>query len=296
MAATTWKGHITFGMVSIPVKMVTAARPQTVSFNQLHKTDHSRVKQMLFSATTDQPVPRSEIVKGFEYEKDRYVVIEDEDIKKITPKTAKVMEILEFVPADELDAVYLESSYYLHPDEAGEKAYTLLFKAMQETNHMAVAKITMHNREHVIVLRPGKHGILLHTMYYQDEVRAMDEFRTNTGMVQDKELLMAKSLVMALEGHFEPEKYKDTYRDTLRQMIDAKVKGKEVVAPPAAQELAPVIDIMEALKSSLSALKKPAATVQKEEEAEPEQQLLLTGTDNAPASGKRKPRSSAKRA
>jgi DNA end-binding protein Ku len=295
MAATTWKGHITFGMVSIPVKMVTAARPETVSFNQLHKTDHSRVKQVLFSTTTDQPVPRSELVKGFEYEKDRYVVIEDEDIKKITPKTAKVMEILEFVPTPELDAVYLDSSYYLQPDEAGEKAYTLLYKAMKESGHVAIAKITMHNREHVVVVRPGKHGILLHTMFYQDEVRATDEFRTNTTLVQDKELMMAKSLVMALEGHFEPEKYKDTYRETLRQMIDAKVKGKEVVAPPAAQELAPVIDIMEALKNSLSALKKPAvAEQQSEEEAESGQQLLLTGTDNTPT--KRKPRSTAKRA
>jgi DNA end-binding protein Ku len=295
MAATTWKGHITFGMVSIPVKMVTAARPETVSFNQLHKADHSRVKQVLFSVATDKPVPRSELVKGYEYEKDRYVVIEDEDIKKITPKTAKVMEILEFVPSEELDAVYLDSSYYLQPDEAGEKAYTLLYKAMKESGHFAIAKITMHNREHVVVLRPGRHGILLHTMFYQDEVRATDEFRTNTSIVQEKELAMAKSLVMALEGHFEPEKYKDTYRDTLRSMIDAKVKGKEVVAPPAAQELAPVIDIMEALKNSLSAIKKPAAVSKKsEEEAEPEQQLLLTGTDDA--APKRKPRSAAKRA
>jgi DNA end-binding protein Ku len=272
MAATTWKGHITFGMVSIPVKMVTAARPETVSFNQLHKTDHSRVKQVLFSAATDKPVPRSELVKGYEYEKDHYVVIDDEDIKKITPKTAKVMEILEFVPDAELDAVYLDSSYYLQPDEAGEKAYTLLYKAMKDSGHFGIAKITMHNREHVVVLRPGKHGILLHTMFYQDEVRATDEFRTHTDIVQDKELTMAKSLVMALAGHFEPEKYKDTYRDTLRNMIDAKIKGKEVVAPPASQELAPVIDIMEALKNSLSSLKKPAAAAAHEEEEEPAQQ------------------------
>ena len=286
MAATTWKGHITFGMVSIPVKMVTAARPETVSYNQLHKTDDSRVKQVLFSASTDQPVPRSELVKGFEYEKDRYVVIDDEDIKKITPKTAKVMEILEFVPTPELDAVYLDSSYYLQPDEAGEKAYTLLFKAMKESEHVAIAKITMHNREHVVVLRPGKHRILLHTMLYQDEVRAMDEFRTDTGAVQDKELMMAKSLVMALASHFEPEKYKDTYRETLRNMIDAKVKGREVVAAPAAQELAPVIDIMEALKNSLSLLKKPASAAAVEEE--------LAGTGDA--GPKSKLRSVAKRA
>lgn len=297
MAATTWKGHITFGMVSIPVKMSTAARPETVSFNQLHKADHSRVKQVLYSASTDQPVPRSELVKGYEYEKDRYVVIEEDDIKKITPKTAKVMEILEFVPSAELDSVYLDSSYYLQPDEAGEKAYTLLYTAMKESAHFAIAKITMHNREHVVVLRPGRHGIVLHTMFYQDEVRAIDEFRTNTGIVQEKELLMAKSLVQALAGHFEPEKYKDTYRASLRAMIDAKIKGQEVVAAPAAQELAPVIDIMEALKSSLSALKKPAAAEPAALDANDDEapaQLLLTGTDDAAPKRVAKPR--AKRA
>ncbi len=265
MGATTWKGHITFGMVSIPVKMVTAARPETISFTRLTKADHSRVKQMLFSVSTNESVPSSELVKAYEYEKDRYVLIDDEDIKKITPKTASVMEILEFVPTNELDAVYLDSSYYVQPDAAGEKAYTLLYKAMKESEHVAVAKITMHNREHVVVLRPGKQGILLHTMFYQDEVKATDEFRSDTGMVQEKELLMAKSLVMALAGHFEPEKYKDTYRETLRGMIDSKLKGKEIVAPPGAQELAPVIDIMEALKNSLSALKKPAAAAAEEE-------------------------------
>jgi DNA end-binding protein Ku len=263
--------------------MTAAARPETISFNQLHKSDHSRVKQVLFCQAEDKPVPRSELVKGYEYEKDRYVVIEEEDLKKITPKTAKVMEILEFVPAVEVDSVYLENSFYLEPDEAGEKAYTLLFSAMKETGHTAIAKITMHNREHVVVLRCGKHGMILHTMYYQDEVRALDEFRANTGMVQDKELAMAKSLVAALAGSFEPDKYKDTYRDTLRTMIDAKIRGKEVVAAPVAQELAPVIDIMEALKSSLSALKKPAAAEAAPpagQETEPAQ-FQLTGTDNA---------------
>jgi DNA end-binding protein Ku len=187
--------------------------------------------------------------KGCEYEKDHYVVIDDEDIKKITPKTAKVMEILSscWMPTRRR---YLDSSYYLQPDEAGEKAYTLLYKAMKDSGHFGIAKITMHNREHVVVLRPGKHGILLHTMFYQDEVRATDEFRTHTDIVQDKELTMAKSLVMALAGHFEPEKYKDTYRDTLRNMIDAKIKGKGSRGAASLAGLAPVIDIMEALKTA----------------------------------------------
>jgi DNA end-binding protein Ku len=261
MATSLWKGHITFGLISLPVRLQAAARPETVSFNQLTKGTHSRVKQQLVSALDGTVVSRSELVKGYEYEKDKYVVIEDEDIKKIQPKTAKVMEILEFVPANEVDSIYLESSYYLHPEEAGEKAYTLLFQAMKETGHYGIARLTMHNREHIVVLRPGRFGMVLHTMYYQDEIRALDEFRTDTGNAKEIEVKMATQLVQGLSAHFDPEKYKDTYRETLKGMIEAKIAGKEVVAPPQAQELAPVVDIMEALKSSLAALKKPVVSI-----------------------------------
>src|SRR5713226_1033797 len=123
MASSVWKGHLTFGLVSMPVRLFSAARSETISFNLLHKSDHSRIKQVTCCQAEDKPVPRSELVKGYEYEKDRYVVIEDEDIKKVAPKTAKVMEILEFVKSAEVDPVYLESSYYIAPDEAGEKPY-----------------------------------------------------------------------------------------------------------------------------------------------------------------------------
>jgi len=261
MATSIWKGHITFGLISLPVRLQAAARSETVSFNQLHKTDHSRVKQVLFCITEDKQVSRSELVKGYEYEKDKYVVIDEEDIKKIQPKTAKVMEILEFVKSDQLDSIYLESSYYLHPDDAGEKAYTLLFEAMKRTGHVGIAKLTMHNREHIVILRPGRYGMVLHTMYYQDEIRALDEFRTTTTDLKDMELKMATQLVEGLAAEFDPEKYKDNYRETLKGMIEAKVAGREVVAAPQAQELAPVVDIMEALKSSLAALKKPVVSI-----------------------------------
>lgn len=261
MASTIWKGHITFGLVSLPVKLVAAARSETISFNQLHKPDNSRVRQVLYCIAEDKPVPRSELVKGYEYEKDRYVVIEDEDIKRIQPKTAKVMEILEFVKAGEMDPIILESSYYIQPDEAGEKPYALLFEAMRRSGYNAVAKLTMHNREHVVILRPGKHGMILHTMYYRDEIRAMDEFRTSTDQLQERELKMAESLIEALAAPFDHERYRDTYRETLRSMIDAKIAGEDVVAAPQEAELAPVIDIMEALKSSLASLKKPPAAV-----------------------------------
>jgi DNA end-binding protein Ku len=257
MASSVWKGHITFGLVSFPVRLFSAARSETLSFNQLHKDDHSRIRQVTYCQLEDKPVPRSELVKGYEYEKDRYVVIDDEDIKKVAPKTAKVMEILEFVKATDVDPVYLESSYYVAPDEGGEKPYALLFQAMRESNYFALAKVAMHNREHVIVLRPCAKGILSHTMYYQDEIRHVDEFRTDTSLVKDKELEMAKMLISSLEAEFEPQKYHDSYRENLRQMIDAKIEGKKVVETPEAH-IAPVIDIMEALKKSLAEKRKPA--------------------------------------
>src|SRR5215475_11562578 len=258
MAASTWKGHLTFGLVSFPIRLFSAARAETVSFNLLHKDDHSRIKQITYCQAEDKPVPRSELVKGYEYEKDQYVIIEDEDIKKVAPKTARVMEILEFVKAEGVDPIYLESSYYVAPDEGGEKPYALLFQALRESQYYALAKVAMHNREHIIILRPGSKGILSHTMYYQDEIRHVEEFRTDTSLVKDKELAMAKMLISSLEAEFEPQKYHDTYRENLQKMIEAKVEGKKVVETPT-PHIAPVIDIMEALKKSLAEKRKPAA-------------------------------------
>src|SRR4051794_7485412 len=257
MASSVWKGHLTFGLVSFPIRLFSAARSETISFNLLHKEDHSRIKQITYCQAEDKPVPRSDLVKGYEYEKDHYVVIDEEDIKNVAPKTARVMEILEFVKSDQVDPIYLESSYYVAPDEGGEKPYALLFQALRESQYYAVAKVAMHNREHIIVLRPGAKGILSHTMYYQDEIRQVEEFRTDTSQVKDKELALAKMLISALEAEFEPQKYRDSYRENLQKMIEDKIEGKKVVSPPA-EHIAPVIDIMEALKKSLADKRKPA--------------------------------------
>jgi DNA end-binding protein Ku len=275
MAASVWKGHLTFGLVTIPVRLFSAARSETISFNMLHKDDHSRIRQVTVCQAEDKPVSRNELVKGYEYEKDHYVVIDEEDIKKVAPKTAKVMEILEFVHADQVDPIYLESSYYMAPDEGGEKAYALLFEALRQSKFYAVAKVAMHNREHIIVLRPGAKGILTHTMYYQDEIRQVEEFRTDTSLVKDKELDMAKMLISSLEADFEPAKYHDTYRDNLQKMIEAKIEGKKVVATPTAT-VAPVIDIMEALKKSLAEKRKPAQVATLSASAEQEELPLET--------------------
>lgn len=261
MASTVWKGYLTFGLLSLPVKLYSAARSETVSFNQLHKADNSRVKQVLYCQLEDKPIPRSEIVKGYEYEKDKYVVIDEEEVKKVAPRTAKTMEVLEFVKAAEVDPIYFESSYYLAPDEAGEKPYALLFEALRKTGYVGVAKIAMHNREHIVILRPGGKGILLHTMYYRDEIRQVEEFRTDTSAVKEKELELAVNLVESLEAPFEPDKYKDGYRENLMAMIQAKIRGEEIVEVSAAQHKAPVVDILEALKMSLDQVKKPVRSV-----------------------------------
>src|SRR3954452_24218738 len=257
MAASVWKGHLTFCMVSFPIRLFSAARSETISFNLLHKEDHSRIRQVTYCALEDKPIPRTDTVKGYEYEKDHYVVIDEEDIKKVAPKTARVMEILEFVKWNEVDPIYLESSYYVAPDEGGEKPYALLFQALKDSEYYAVANVAMHNREHIIILRPGSKGILSHTMYFQDEIRQVEEFRTDTSLVKDKELAMAKMLISSLEADFEPQKYHDEYRLNLQRMIESKIEGKKVVAAPS-EHVAPVIDIMEALKKSLAEKRKPA--------------------------------------
>jgi len=259
MASTVWKGHLTFGLVSFPVRLYSAARGGSISFNLLHAADHSRIKQVIFCQAEDRPVPRSELVKGYEYEKDRYVEIDEEDIQKVAPKTAKVMEIQEFVKADQVDPVFLEASYYMAPDEGGEKPYALLFEALRQAGYYGVAKVAMHNREHVVILRPARKGILLHTMYYMDEIRQVDEFRTDTSLVREKELELAKTLINSLAEDFQPEKYHDTYRDNLQKMIEAKVEGRKVVETPT-PHVAQVVDIMEALRRSLAEKRKPAQT------------------------------------
>ena len=257
MASSVWKGHITFGLVSFPVRLSVAARGETIGFNQLHKADGSRIKQVIYCQTEDKPIPRSEIVKGYEYEKDRYVVIDDEDIKKVAPKTAKVMEILEFVKGSEVDPVYLESSYFMAPEEGGDKPYALLFEAMRDSGYYGVAKVAMHNREHIVIVRPAHKGLMLHTMYYRSEIRATEEFRTDVTQLKDKELALARNLIESLAEPFQPEKYHDAYKDNLEKMIQDKIEGHKIVETPT-PHIAPVIDIMEALKKSLEQ-RKPAA-------------------------------------
>lgn len=253
--SAVWSGHLTFGLVSIPIQLLTAARRKSVDLDLLHEADHSRIRQVLYCQAEDKPLERSELVKGFQYEKDHYVIIQAKELEEIKPKSAKVVEILEFIKAAEVDPIYLDASYYILPAEGGEKPYTLLYIAMQNTNLYALAQLTMHQREYTVLIRCGPRGLVLHTMFYADELRQEQAFRSEPRLVVEKELSLAKSLIETLAAPFEPQKYKDNYRFQLEQIIEAKQKGKRFVITPAAT-LAPVIDIMEALQKSLAQKKR----------------------------------------
>ena len=252
MAASVWSGYLTFGLISFPVRLFSGARGSRVSFHMLHRPDLTRIKQQLYCPNDDRVVQRNEIVKGFEYRKGEYVVIEPEEIKKIEPKTAKAMEVLEFVRAEDVDPIYFESSYYLVPDEAGRKPYALLSRAMEQSGYMGIAKLTMHNREYTVFLRPHRHGILLHTMYYKDEVRDVEQFGKEDVEVREAELKIAHQLIEALAGKFDPAKFHDTFEDNVKELIKAHLEGKEVTPVPKPAKMAPVTDLMAALKQSLA--------------------------------------------
>src|SRR5215831_4840035 len=271
MAATVWSGFLTFGLISMPVRLFSGVRSRGISFHMLHRDDHVRVKQQLICPEEEKVVDRSEIVKGFEYRKGEYVIIEPEEIKKIEPKTAKAMEILEFVKADDVDPIYFESSYFLMPEEAGRRPYALLTRALEETSYVAIAKLTMHNREYTVFLRPYKGGMMLHTMYYKEEVKDLEGFGAPDVELKDAEVKVAHQLIEALAGEWDPEKYKDSFQENLKQLIETKLEGGEVAEVERPKKLAPVVDLMAALKQSLAQMegkKKPAATAISEEPTE----------------------------
>jgi len=267
MAASVWSGYLTFGLISMPVKLFSGARSSGISFNMLHRDDLSRLKQQYVCLADGKVVERSDIVKGYEYRKDEYVVIEPEEIKKIEPKTAKTMEILEFVKADEVDPVFFESSYYMIPDEAGRRPYALLTKAMTESEYVAIAKLTMHNREYTVFLRPHDGGMMLHTMYYEEEIRKVEGFGAPDVELKEAEVKVANQLIEALATDFDPEKYHDTFQENLKKLIQAKLEGGTIAEVEKPKKLAPVVDLMSALKQSLADMegkKKPAATAPRE--------------------------------
>ncbi|HXN24993.1 MAG TPA: Ku protein [Candidatus Dormibacteraeota bacterium] len=261
MATSVWKGYLTFGLISIPIRLFSAGRSERIGLNQLHSVCNSRIRMPLYCPTCDRKVERSEIVKGYEYDKDQYVLFKEEELDKIEPESARSMEILEFVKIDEIDPLYYDSSYYMTPEEAGEKAYQLLLKAMEQSGYAAIAKLSMHQREHIVVIRPRAKGLTLHTMFYTNEIRQVAEYgRTETVQPKEQEQKLAMQLIESLAAPFQPEKYRDEYRERMLALIAAKQQGQEIAEAPHPQ-LAPVIDLMAALKKSLA--EKPAAPTKK---------------------------------
>lgn len=245
-----------------------AEEPSTARVSAAPQPILAPVKQVSVRSGSDEVLPEHSVVKGYEYEKGRFVALEREELKSVAPKTSTSMEIEEFVALSEVDPVYFETSYYVTPEEAGEKAYALLYRSMQTTGLVAVAQFAMHSREHVVVLRPGKHGLLAHTMFFASEVRADEEYRTDADAVADKELKLAETLIRSLATSFEPEKYRDTYRERLESMIAQKVEGQPVAPVETVSRPAAVVDIADALRRSLANLKKPATSDQQARKAE----------------------------
>ncbi len=250
----SWKGSITFGLVTIPVKMYTATVTREVKFNLLHAKDGGRIRYKRVCEKCGAEVPSSEIVKGYEISKNEYVILTDEDFEKIPLKTVKSIEIKQFFDPTELGIIYYSNFYYLAPDKGGEKAYYLLKEAMKATQSMAIGKIGMRGREHLVALRAFDGGILLAQLHYIDEIRNPAEI-PGWGIqidISEEELELAKQLVMAMKKPLKLEEYKDEYKEALLKLIEAKLAGKEITVT---EEATAAKSLMDALKASLEAVK-----------------------------------------
>ena len=253
-----WKGAISFGLVTIPVKLYSATETKDVSFHQVRRSDGSRIKYKRVSAVDGEEVPYGEIAKGYELSSGETVVLTDEDFSDLPLTTSRAIDVLQFVPLEQVDPIYFEKSYYLEPDKAGVKPYALLRDALDESGKVALVKVALRNRESLGTLRVRDGVFVLETMLWPDEVRTPDfGFLDDEVEVRPQELAMAGSLIETLSGDFDPGQYKDTYREALQQVIEAKVAGQEVVAPTEAQPTSgTVVDLMAALRASVEAAKK----------------------------------------
>ena len=255
MPRSIWNGLISFGMVSIPVKLFTATESKDISFHLLHRECNSRLKQLRWCPVCEREVEWGEIVRGYEWAKDQHVIMTDEDFEKLPLASKRTIELSAFVKAEEIDPVYYEKSYYLEPDDVGLKPFALLMKALREKGLTAVAKIAIRNKERLCALRPMDGTLMLETLYYPDEIRVERGVELPEVQVSDRELEMASTLIDLLADAFEPEKYEDEYRQALMAIIEAKLQGEEFVEAPAAAP-AKVTDLMAALKASVEAAKK----------------------------------------
>jgi DNA end-binding protein Ku len=258
---------ISFGLVSIPVKLYSAAESKNaLSFNQIHKKDGSRVKQQLISARTGEVVPREEIVKGYEFAKGQYVLFEPEELKALEAAATHAIDIVEFLKAEQIERRYLDKVYYLGTDKGGARAYKLLAQVLVDTGRVALGKYAARGKQYLVMVRPMDNGLVMEQLHYPDELRSFSEVPIDDAEVKPAELKLATQLVeQAASDEFHPENYKDEVRDRMLALIERKVEGEDITLAPTAEPEHKIIDIMEALKASLAAgnSRKPAQVAEK---------------------------------
>jgi DNA end-binding protein Ku len=256
MPASVWKGSIVLSLVSIPVSLYAAARSQRTYLHQIHKECNSRVRQPLFCPTCNRIVSRDEIVKGYEFDEGQYILMEDQEVKKLAAGSSKTLELLTFTKLKEIDPIFFDSSYFCLPEDAGKRAYQLLVKALEDTQTIGIGKLLMHQRDYTVFIRPYQHGLLLHTMYFANEIRNLPQFGVFEPVkLKPAEIKLTEQLIESLTEPFEPKKYHDEFQERLRKLIEAKQQGKNIEIPGKKQT--PVIDMMTALKKSLAAHSSP---------------------------------------
>ncbi|MBO0828810.1 MAG: Ku protein [Streptosporangiales bacterium] len=251
-----WKGAISFGLVSIPVKLYSATEERSVAFHQVHREDGGRIKYRRVCTVCGEEVAYSDIAKGYELPTGEMVILTDEDFADLPISSSRAVDVLKFVPLEQVDPIYFNKSYYLEPEGQGAKPYALLRDALEESGQIALVKIALRQREQLATLRVRDGVFVLETMLWPDEIRAAEfDFLDEDVEVRPQELAMAKSLIEQMSGDFEPEEYTDAYREALQAVIEAKVEGREVVAPEEPEEAGTVVDLMSALRASVEAAK-----------------------------------------
>jgi len=253
MASTLWKGHITFGLISIPIRLFAAARNEHTRFHEIHRECGTRIHHQLYCPYDERVVTRDEVALGYETDKDKYVLVEPDELKKIQPKSSRVMEILQFAKLADVDPIFFETSYFAVPEEGGKKAYALLLETLDTMEYAAIAQMTLHQRERTVVIRPYQRGLALHTIYYPNEIHAVKGYEQ--GDLKDlkkQEIALGEQFAKTLVKPFRPQEFHDEYQIRVKQLIESKAKGHAAPKPEQSKRLAPVIDLMSALKKSLA--------------------------------------------
>jgi len=253
MASTVWKGYVSFGLISVPIRLFVAAREEHIGFNQIHKECGTRVKQQLYCPHDERVVERSELAKGYQVDKDTYVLVTDEELKSLEAESSESMEIQQFVNLDDVDPVYYQTSYYTVPEDPGRRAYALILQGMEQLKLGAIAKITLHQREQIVMIRPYNKGLVLHTLYYPAEVRQIAEYGQDEDLkLQKAEVDLAEQFMKQLTAKFEPEQFKDEYQTRVEELIERKEAGMVLKSEKHPKKhMAPVINLMDALKKSM---------------------------------------------